>query len=149
MFLLACFYGVKRIFNEHKERISEEERMLQTPMVLVMHVLFWILLNYEVNLFYHLSPEWGDMKEAVISTFWALYGIGLLVQGFMTYTKPLRILGLGLLGLTIFKVLIVDMADVEMLERIVGFIFLGILLIGGAYLYQRFAKMFEEERGGK
>jgi len=72
-----------------------------------------------------------------LSAFWAVLGFGLLVGGLVRNLKPLRLAGLGLLALAVGKVFIVDLAALESIWRVASFLALGLLLLAGAFAYQR------------
>ena len=64
------------------------------------------------------------------------YGTALLVAGFRMAHRDLRIAALGVVGLAVLKVFLLDLRDLEGLWRASSFIGLGICLIGIAYLYR-------------
>jgi uncharacterized membrane protein len=64
------------------------------------------------------------------------YGTALLIAGFRMAHRDLRIAALGVVGLAVFKVFLLDLRDLEGLWRATSFIGLGICLIGIAYLYR-------------
>jgi uncharacterized membrane protein len=49
-----------------------------------------------------------------------------------------RLVALGVFGVTILKVFLADMARVSTPFRIVSFVLLGLMLIGASYLYYRY-----------
>jgi uncharacterized membrane protein len=51
--------------------------------------------------------------------------------------RRLRIGGLVLLGIAVVKVFLYDLAALESIYRVVSFIALGLLLLVGAFAYQR------------
>ena len=64
------------------------------------------------------------------------YGTALLVAGFRMAHRDLRMAALGVVGLAVLKVFLLDLRDLEGLWRATSFIGLGICLIGIAYLYR-------------
>jgi uncharacterized membrane protein len=75
--------------------------------------------------------------QLALSAFWAALGLGSLVAGLVRDLKPLRLAGLGLLGLAVAKVFIVDLAALESIWRVASFLAIGLLLLAGAFAYQR------------
>jgi uncharacterized membrane protein len=75
--------------------------------------------------------------QMVLSVFWALVGVGTLVVGLRRDLYVLRLAALGLLGLTVVKVFLFDLATLTSVYRVVSFIGLGLLLLVGAYVWQR------------
>jgi len=76
-------------------------------------------------------------RAASVSVLWALYATTLVFHGFRNDRKGARLSGLLLYGLTLMKVVLVDMEDVAAPWRIISFLVLGGLLVGGSFLYHR------------
>ena len=80
-------------------------------------------------------------SQLALSAFWAVLGFASLVGGLVRALKPLRLAGLGLLGLAVAKVFIVDLAKLESIWRVASFLALGLLLLAGAFAYQRIRRV--------
>jgi uncharacterized membrane protein len=78
--------------------------------------------------------------QLALSAFWAALGFGGLVAGLVRDRRPLRLGGLALLGLAVAKVFVVDLAALASLWRVASFLLLGLLLLAGAFAYQRMRK---------
>jgi uncharacterized membrane protein len=74
----------------------------------------------------------------VLSGVWILYGIIVVVIGFLRDVRSIRLGGIALLGLAILKVFFYDLNSLEQPYRIVSFIALGVILLGASYLYTRY-----------
>ncbi|MBK9181551.1 MAG: DUF2339 domain-containing protein [Ignavibacteria bacterium] len=74
----------------------------------------------------------------VLSGVWILYGIVVVVIGFLRDVRSIRLGGIALLGLAILKVFLYDLNSLEQPYRIVSFIALGVILLGASYLYTRY-----------
>jgi uncharacterized membrane protein len=81
--------------------------------------------------------EVAQTSQLALSAFWAVLGFGSLVAGLVRNVKPLRLAGLGLLALAVGKVFIVDLAALESIWRVASFLALGLLLLAGAFAYQK------------
>lgn len=75
--------------------------------------------------------------QLALSGLWAGVGVVALVVGLRTDAAGVRAAALALLGVTILKVFVVDLATMEPTARIASFLGLGILLLGAAFAYQR------------
>lgn len=75
--------------------------------------------------------------QVAISVAWALYAAALLVTGFVRRRAEIRWMGLGMFLLTLAKVFLFDMAELDTLYRIGSFLGLGVLLVGASFLYLR------------
>ena len=82
----------------------------------------------------------GDHAQLALSAFWAALGFVGLIAGLVRDRRPLRLAGLALLGLAVAKVFIVDLAALASLWRVASFLLLGLLLLAGAFAYQRMRK---------
>ncbi len=80
------------------------------------------------------SPQQG---QALLSGVWALVGVAALVAGLVRDVQGLRLGALALLGATIAKVFLYDLASLDSLARVASFIALGLLLLCGAFAWQR------------
>jgi len=84
-----------------------------------------------------LARPLGWVLLVIGSLVWAAYGSAVVVTGFVARFKPLRILGIGLLGLTVLKVFVMDMQALDKGYRIAAFVAVGVLLLAVSLLYQR------------
>ncbi|HEX9966456.1 MAG TPA: DUF2339 domain-containing protein [Solirubrobacterales bacterium] len=83
------------------------------------------------------SGESRQIGQVLLSAFWALSGLGAVVYGLLRDARRLRLGGLALLALAVTKVYTYDLAELEELSRVLSFVALGLLLLGGAFAYQR------------
>ncbi len=72
-----------------------------------------------------------------LSVLWTLYAALALAWGFVRRAARLRYAALGLFGLTVVKMLVVDLSEVRTGYRIVSFLILGLVLLGVSLLYQK------------
>jgi hypothetical protein len=75
--------------------------------------------------------------QVLLSAFWALTGLSGIVYGLLRDVRRFRLGGLALLALAVAKVYTYDLAELEELARVLSFIALGLLLLVGAFAYQR------------
>jgi len=83
------------------------------------------------------AAEPGQTPQVLLSAFWAVTGLAGLVLGLLRDVRILRLGALALLGLAVVKVFVYDLAELDSIYRAVSFIALGLLLLGGAFAYQR------------
>jgi hypothetical protein len=69
---------------------------------------------------------------------WALQGALLLVVGFLTRERVLRLSGLALLFVCILKLFAYDLRQLEALARILSFVVLGLVLLAVSWIYTRY-----------
>jgi Predicted membrane protein (DUF2339) len=78
-----------------------------------------------------------EQGQAILSAFWSLLGVGLLWAGLRRDERTWRLAGFGLLAIAVAKVFAYDMAALQAEYRVLSFVVLGLLLLAGAYAYQR------------
>lgn len=81
--------------------------------------------------------EPGQTPQVFLSAFWSLVGLGAIVAGLVRDVRPLRLAGLALLGAAVLKVFAYDLAELDEIFRVLSFVALGLLLLTGAFAYQR------------
>lgn len=80
-------------------------------------------------------------SQLALSGFWAALGFAGIVAGLMRRKRALRLGGLGLLTLAVGKVFFVDLANLESIWRVGSFLAVGLLLLAGAFAYQRVSRV--------
>src|SRR6266536_3421388 len=109
-------------------------------------ILAFLLLNIEIAdyfsrpgmaaLTFQFSGNFArDMSYSIA---WALFALLLLIIGIRQTVRPVRYASLGLLGVTILKLFLHDLSQLDQLYRIAAFIVVAIIAIFASFLYQRF-----------
>ena len=83
------------------------------------------------------ADEPSQTAQVALSAFWASIGLVAIILGLVHNVRELRLGGLTLLGIGVVKVFAYDLAELDELYRVLSFIAVGILLLMGAYAYQR------------
>jgi uncharacterized membrane protein len=107
--------------------------------------LVWLVLSLECH-GYVVSRSFisGDVElwrwraQLALTVFWILFATALLLLGFRFNRSRLRWFAMGLFGVTVLKLFVVDMANVQQIYRIVAFFILAVVLGLVARGYQRF-----------
>ena len=76
-------------------------------------------------------------SQLALSGFWGALGFAAIVAGLIRRKRALRLGGLGILALAVGKVFLVDQAHLESIWRVASFLAVGLLLLAGAFAYQR------------
>ncbi len=82
--------------------------------------------------------ELAKQAQTALTVTWTLIGAAALVVGLVRRRPMLRHAGFGLLGLAIAKVVIIDMASMDVAYRAVVLAGVGLLLLVSAYLWTHF-----------
>ena len=75
--------------------------------------------------------------QVVLSACWSLIGLAALIVGLRRKEPLIRNGALALLLMTVVKVFAYDLSTLTSLYRVVSFVALGLLLLAGAFAYQR------------
>jgi len=118
------------------------ERRLRTPVLVTAILVLFVKVSLEVIAFFELGSAVAAANQALksqltLSVVWGLYAGIVIGIGFARRFKPVRLLGMSLLGLTVLKVFFVDMQELARGYRIAAFVALGLLLLAVSLLYQR------------
>jgi uncharacterized membrane protein len=73
----------------------------------------------------------------LLSGFWSLTGLAALTAGLLRDVRRLRFGGLALLVLALLKVFVYDLQSLDSIYRVLSFVAIGLLLLAGAFAYQR------------
>jgi uncharacterized membrane protein len=81
--------------------------------------------------------ERSQTAQVVLSSFWGLVGLAAIVAGLLRDVRILRLGGLVLLGIGVAKVFAYDLTELDQLYRVLSLVAVGLVLLTGAYAYQR------------
>lgn len=98
------------------------------------------------------APADSMARDLTLSLAWAVYALLLAGLGFARSSRGLRGVGLGLLALTVVKLFLYDLADLEDLYRVASLVGLALSLMLVSLAYQRFVfrgSAEEQERSGR
>jgi uncharacterized membrane protein len=128
--------------------IIRSDNLTKTPLSIyypvVIHTFILAVLSVELLHLFILRTGVSDItnqklaQKVGFSVLWGVYALGLISGGIWQKRKLLRMLGIGLFGITLVKLFVFDLAAISTLGKIIAFIGLGILLLVISFLYQRF-----------
>jgi uncharacterized membrane protein len=111
-------------------------------------VLALMYVSLEVRRFYHsdilTDAATGDAEQYTYSLSWLIFGVALLVIGFVVKSERARIAAALVIGLTVLKAFAIDVWTLEVVYRALSFIGLGAVLVAIGWFYQRV--MFKRSR---
>ena len=108
----------------------------------------FVVTTLELNSFlHHYVP---GLQTGGISILWTVYALSLILTGIRRNIRTMRLVGLTLFAIVAGKVFIVDLARLDQIYRVVAFIVLGILVLGGSFVYLKYRHAFatDEEPEG-
>jgi uncharacterized membrane protein len=115
-------------------------------------VLAFLLLNIEIADFFSapgstLTFEFrGNFaRDMTYSIAWALFALVLLVAGIAKKVPAARYAAIGLLGVTLLKLFLHDLAQLAQLYRIGAFIGVAVIAMLASFLFQKFFSASKRE----
>ncbi|MBU1043589.1 MAG: DUF2339 domain-containing protein [Candidatus Omnitrophica bacterium] len=108
--------------------------------------LLFIYVSLEINTFFYWYLK--AFQEGAISVIWSLFAVAYLIIGIVKSSKAWRYSGLALFVFVAGKIFFSDLADMEVIYRVIAFMLLGLISIGGSFAYIYANKKFaiEEEK---
>ncbi len=104
-------------------------------------VLALFYVSLQVRRFYHADDFatglTGDAEQYTYSLSWLIFGVVLLVIGFVVKSERARIAAAVVIGLTVLKAFAIDVWTLEVVYRALSFIGLGAVLVAIGWFYQR------------
>lgn len=123
---------------------------------IALNVLALVALSREVDAyfrpaapqdFYPVPTALSAARDFTYSAIWMGYGALVMAAGFVLRWTLLRWQALIIVGLTIVKVFVYDLSNLDQAYRILSFIALGLLLMAISFAYQRDWLKLREEGG--
>ncbi len=94
----------------------------------IVHVLFLFWLYQMFSVF--------DNGQALVTMFWGVYAIVLLVLGSARFGRMMRLTGMGTIFLVVGKLFLVDLSQLEAIWRILMFMGFGAVFLLLGYFWQ-------------
>jgi uncharacterized membrane protein len=94
------------------------------------------------------GPGGASAPQLALSVFWTLYALGAVSVGIWRRNRPLRLLAMALLCLSVAKAFLFDLSGLQQPYRIVSFFTLGVILLLVSLLYTRFEERLRAEPAG-
>ena len=84
-------------------------------------------------------------RHGGLSIWWAILAVLLVAGGIRRNLKALRVCGLALFIVCLVKVYTIDISGLNTLGKVIAFVLLGLLFLGGAAAYIQYRKRFAPE----
>lgn len=93
------------------------------------------------------DPAGARALQFTYTATWSIYAAGLVAVGIAARSRGVRLLAVVVFGVTLLKMVLLDVWLLEPLHRTVAFTGLGLLLLAGSQMYHRFRDLILEGRG--
>ncbi len=135
--MIAASYVAAYVIAKRQNMLAEDERRLvpQLCLLALANVLtLWVLSGEIID-----QVTNANARNLMLTGLWAGYATVLLGVGVLRRSRFERMGGLALLALAVMKLFLFDAFTLERGYRVVSFVGLGLLLLVGGYVYQRYA----------
>jgi uncharacterized membrane protein len=147
--IVAAYLGFL-LLRRDRELVPEWKTPASTLVIAANFLTLWVL-SFEIWNFFDARVLSGMENSAAqnaqnlsLTALWLVYAVILLVVGIARRSRAVRLGGLILIGISIVKVFVYDVFTLQTIYRIVAFVGLGILLLVGGFLYQRYSARIKE-----
>ena len=124
------YYKNKDSFVDYKQYVMYVNAAYAIAATLLITIIIWLEI-WDTNIVLNAKKLWTSLA-------FILQAIIVLSFGFSAKIKLFRIMGLLLFGLSILKVFLYDLSNLETGYRIISFIVLGVIALLGAFLYNKY-----------
>lgn len=131
--------------------LETNNRKIVLGLIVAANALFLWFLSAEVmggvqtgQLINVSLSDQSDVISLSLTALWGMYAAIVLVTGFFGGWRPVRLAGLGLLGVPVVKLFLVDSFQLDAEFRVAAFMIMGMILLAGGYLYQRHNTAFKD-----
>jgi uncharacterized membrane protein len=155
-FLLCvlAIFAMAQLYARYSKYLNETEQWIEPGLVLLANLLILLFMTTEVSRYFErdysqvgnqaLRREIHSRMQLAISGLWGLYSIILVSIGIIRRFRSIRIMAILLFGVTILKVFLSDLQQMEKIYRIVASIGLGVLLLAVSMMYQKYRTRINE-----
>ena len=143
--ITGCVVAAAVVSRRMRRLDDPLERAVQVVCGLIGVVFVWLVLS--VDAYQYFTAQVGrsridsatlhTLARVSLSVLWAVYAAVVLTAGFLLPSRPLRWAALALFGLTLAKVLLIDMAGLGGFYRVTAFFVLSLMMGGAAWGYQK------------
>lgn len=150
--IIAAFYLLLFLYSKNKEIVPRKESIAIPCLLVITQFLSVYLLSTEFYDFYKGPSSVGyavftSAGQLSLSVVWAVYASIITALGIIKKIRMLRILGMLLIGITVFKVFLFDLSLLGTIYKIASFVMLGAVLLAISYFYNRFKHYILGESG--
>jgi uncharacterized membrane protein len=134
----GCFLGVAATTRRLRDRLPDSNLLVRNLAGLGAAFLVWVTLTWETL---HTGGDilkWSETEtQTALSVVWALYAASLLAVGFWLRRPMVRWTGLGLLVVTVLKLIGYDLSELPAILRALTFLAAAVVSALAAWGYQR------------
>jgi uncharacterized membrane protein len=143
----ACLFGAALLCQSVARRQQGCAAKVTLGLLLVAIITLWFVMSVETHAFFAARAAAQKLAEdaaherwlgqMALSVLWSSYAGALAAIGFVRRSAGVRWAALALFALTVIKVMLIDISQLQQLYRIIVFFVLGMLLLLVAWGYHK------------
>jgi uncharacterized membrane protein len=141
LFIVGLLYLMAAIERRHPETATPWIAFERPVLLLAASAMTVAVITTEIRGYWAIQEARGVsvylVREMMLSVAWAAYAAGTITVGIARNVAPLRYFAIVLFGVTVVKVLVVDLDTLAGIYRIAAFIGVGLVLLFASFLYQK------------
>ena len=148
---IASLYSAWWLAFRHRgdaaSEVAQGEKQLAFPALVALanFATLWIfsaeiLASADSAIFDLAEDTRENLASLGLSLLWGVYAAALIVLGVLRRWRWVRVAGLALLAVPVVKLFAYDSRTLEQEYRVIAFIALGLILVAGGLLYQRYSR---------
>lgn len=118
-------------------RVHLDKTSFDKVIQLIIHGVALILVSFEMVYIGDVF-ELPTSHKLILSLVFSVYAGSLIGSGIAKKLKHLRIAGIILFGITIFKLFIIDIADMTSIAKTIAYVILGVILLLISFFYNKY-----------
>lgn len=145
IYLAPLLYLIIKIIPQ-SEFLKQKAGYLLISITCILSISFEL---YRIYIFLN-SPTYQNIFQLqehfsilYLPIIWAVLSCGFIFAGLKKNIPELNKIGFGLLGITILKLYLYDVWQMDNVSRIIAFIILGIILLLSSFMFQKFKNMLK------
>ncbi len=145
--VIGCLFWAAAMHRKWERRTADLPKHFHVVILMIALGTLWWILSFETYTFFSSKTrrmeEYEDtvrhlwLGQMALSVLWSFYAAVLAAIGFIRRSAPVRWAALTIFGITVVKVMLIDIAQLRQLYRIVAFLVLGLVLLIVAWGYHK------------
>lgn len=133
---LLCFAILMLNIYFLRNKINKITKINYLTDIVLYFSLLWILtseLIHWMDMF-----NYNEIYKLVLSVFWGVYSLTLIIIGVWKRKKHIRIGAIVLFSFSLLKLFLYDISNLNTISKTIVFVSLGVLLLGISFIYTKF-----------
>lgn len=128
------------VFNYFKNQLEKRRSWFE---IFFAVLIVWII-SAEMLIWIHAMNSWNNSKLG-LSILWGSLSLLLISYGIWKNRKNLRIVAIVLFGITLVKLFLYDIAELNTIRKTIVFVSLGVLLLIISFLYNKYKHLLLDD----